>query len=341
MAGSRTRRALNRTSTPTTASTAIPVERNSRDVLNAHGPWRREPHGQRVRLDRRCRQCAGRHRPARSCGSLRRASSGEMLARAFPHQRRRASTARRRHRPPASGSSRTTAWRDASGTAHPEATVAVGAMHVGRDRVPVVAQLVDEAEPQPDRIGKIELGHRARQRAIGEKRRRPKTRRRDPGTRCPASSLPRRDDSAPPADIARSNSSRRCADTTAAGSDALQHAVRTRRAGIHCALRRCAAATADHWPATATTTIAAAAQALARRVTSPVKMIDRHDEQQRDTRQLGSAAGRSPRRRKRERRALRHPAPAALAAAAGGAPSRGNIIKVLMRRPSLSDSTLA
>ena len=44
----------------------------------------------------------------------------------------------------------------------PELPIAVGAVHVGRGGVPVVAGVVDEAEAQPDRIGKIDAGHRAR-----------------------------------------------------------------------------------------------------------------------------------------------------------------------------------
>ena len=47
--------------------------------------------------------------------------------------------------------------------AHPEAAVAVGAMDVRRGGVPVVAALVDEAEPQPDGIREIEGARRARQ----------------------------------------------------------------------------------------------------------------------------------------------------------------------------------
>ena len=46
---------------------------------------------------------------------------------------------------------------------HPETAVAVGAMHVGRQGVPVVAQLIDEPEAKRHRIGKIDAGHRARQ----------------------------------------------------------------------------------------------------------------------------------------------------------------------------------
>ncbi len=45
---------------------------------------------------------------------------------------------------------------------HPGAPVAVGPMHVGRRRKPVVAELIGEAETQPDRIGKIERRHRTR-----------------------------------------------------------------------------------------------------------------------------------------------------------------------------------
>ena len=46
--------------------------------------------------------------------------------------------------------------------AHPEAAVAVGAMHIGCRGAPVVAGLIDETEPQPYRIGKIKRGDRTR-----------------------------------------------------------------------------------------------------------------------------------------------------------------------------------
>jgi hypothetical protein len=45
--------------------------------------------------------------------------------------------------------------------AHPESSVAGGPPHIAFGG-PVVTQLVDEAEPLPDRIGKIERGDRAR-----------------------------------------------------------------------------------------------------------------------------------------------------------------------------------
>jgi hypothetical protein len=86
----------------------------------------------------------------------------------------------------------------------------------------------------------------------------------------------------------------------------------------------------SHWPPSAATTIAAAAtQALARPVTSPVKMITATMSSSRyaatwfSGRPMAATA-------KARAAALRHPAPAPPAARAGGAPSRGDIIKVPM-----------
>src|ERR1039457_4910562 len=87
--------------------------------------------------------------------------AGKMLARALPHQlatpaQLAADISRRQsnHFVPRHGDV-------PAAPAHPEAAVTLRALHVGVGG-PVVTNLVDEAEAQPDRIGKIEFGHRAR-----------------------------------------------------------------------------------------------------------------------------------------------------------------------------------
>ena len=165
---------------------------------------------------------------------------------------------------------------------------------------------------------------------MDERRCRRKTRRRA-RARCPASSLPFRDGSAPPADIA-GRIHRPCADTRPPAATAAAHR-RAARAGTHCGPRQCAAATAA---------IGRRAQRPRSRprpprhsraqLTSPVKTItatmssSRYAAMWFTGRPMAATA-------KARAAALRHPAPAALAAAAGGAPSRGDIIKVPMQRP--------
>src|SRR5262249_22522576 len=49
-----------------------------------------------------------------------------------------------------------------SSQAHPEPPVTLKALHIA-DVIPIVADLIDEPEPQPNRIVEVELGHRTRQ----------------------------------------------------------------------------------------------------------------------------------------------------------------------------------
>jgi hypothetical protein len=136
-------------------------QRTSGDVLNAHRPRRRETHGQRVRLDRDPKN------PPAGVGGLNGAAAltgpqCKMFARAFPHHlatpaQLAADIGRRQanHFVPRHGEM-------PAREPHPEASVAIRAMDIGRGGVPVVAVLIGEAEPQPNRIGEIELGHRTR-----------------------------------------------------------------------------------------------------------------------------------------------------------------------------------
>ena len=68
----------------------------------------------------------------------------------------------------------------------PEARVARGALNIADAGIPVVAALVDEPKPQPDRIGKIDAGDAPRLRGAMIKCRRRRRRRAAAGKPSPA-----------------------------------------------------------------------------------------------------------------------------------------------------------
>ncbi len=135
-----------------------PGQRQTADgeLLEAHAPRRREIHGERGRLDGDADNApagiGGLDGAAAAAGP-----AGEMLAGAFPQQfaapaqfaagigRRQAHHFKPRH------------GEVPAVQAHPERTAAPRALHVA-GHAPIVAELVDEAEPQPNRIGEIEFG---------------------------------------------------------------------------------------------------------------------------------------------------------------------------------------
>src|SRR5262249_16723217 len=52
-----------------------------------------------------------------------------------------------------------------SAQAHPEPPITLKTLHI-TDLIPIVADLIDEPEPQPNWIGEVELSHRKRQRRL-------------------------------------------------------------------------------------------------------------------------------------------------------------------------------
>ncbi len=149
-------------------------QRGACELQQPDPPRRRQVHGQRVGLDGDAEDALAGVGGLDGAATVA-APARKLAALAFPHDlatpaqlpadkgRRQADHLEPRHgEVPAPQS-------------HEEATVAVDAVHLRRGGRPVVTQLIDEAEAQPDRIGKVDCRRRARQvrcvqHAVGGKR---------------------------------------------------------------------------------------------------------------------------------------------------------------------------